>query len=146
MMKKLPFRVEEYEARVRKVKERMDAAGIEVLLVVTIIVILASLVVPRFAGLSKGAKLDAAKAQIDGNFSVALDLYELHNGSYPSTEQGLDALREEPTTDPAPPEWEKNITTSPRPSSLPTASNPNPSRSLSPLSPSWPLSNTSLSR
>lgn len=33
-MKKLPFRVEEYEERVRKVKERMDAAGLEVLLVV----------------------------------------------------------------------------------------------------------------
>ncbi len=32
-MKKLVFNVEEYGTRVRKVKERMDAAGIEVMLV-----------------------------------------------------------------------------------------------------------------
>jgi general secretion pathway protein G len=36
---------------------------------------------------------------------VALDSYRLDNGSYPSTEQGLAALRDRPTRDPAPTNW-----------------------------------------
>ncbi len=91
-------------------KQRLAAARagftlIEILLVVVIITILASLVVPRFAGQSQKARIGAAKAQIS-NFGVALDLYELHNGRYPTTEQGLEALRTEPTSDPAPEDWQ----------------------------------------
>jgi general secretion pathway protein G len=37
--------------------------------------------------------------------SVALDNYRLDNGSYPTTEQGLAALQEKPTRDPAPLNW-----------------------------------------
>ena len=92
-------------SRKKQLAARSGFTLIEVLLVVVIITILASLVVPRFAGLSQDARMRAAKAQIDGSFSVALDLYELHNGTYPTTEQGLNALRSEPTSAPVPQDW-----------------------------------------
>ncbi len=56
---------------------------IEILLVVIIIGILVSLVAPRLAGRSKEARKQAAKADIDGGLSLALDLYEVDNGVYP---------------------------------------------------------------
>ena len=63
------------------------AAGftlIEILLVVIIIGILVSLVAPRLAGRSEEARKQAAKADIDGGISLALDLYEVDNGRYPA--------------------------------------------------------------
>jgi len=36
---------------------------------------------------------------------VALDNYRLDNGTYPTTEQGLDALQEKPTREPVPLNW-----------------------------------------
>lgn len=71
---------------------------IELMLVVIIIGVLVSMVVPRLVGRSEEARIAAAKADIQGNISVALDLYELDNGKYPSTEEGLGALRIKPNT------------------------------------------------
>lgn len=62
---------------------------IEILLVVIIIGILVSLVAPRLAGRSEEARKQAAKADIDGGISLALDLFEVDNGKYP---QKLDDL------------------------------------------------------
>src|SRR3989338_1898582 len=62
---------------------------IEILLVVVIIGILASLVVPRLAGRSEDARLRAAKADVDGGLSLALDLYEVDNGAYPAQLEDL---------------------------------------------------------
>lgn len=56
---------------------------IEILLVVIIIGILVSLVAPRLAGRSEEARKQAARADIDGGISLALDLYEMDNGRYP---------------------------------------------------------------
>jgi general secretion pathway protein G len=78
---------------------------IEIMVVVIIIGVLAALVIPRFAGRTEQARITAAKTQIDSLFSAALDMYEADNGNYPSTEQGLLALRVQPTTDPAPKNW-----------------------------------------
>ena len=58
---------------------------IEILLVVIIIGILVSLVAPRLAGRSEEARKQAAKADIDGGISLALDLYEVDNGGYPAS-------------------------------------------------------------
>ena len=80
------------------------AAGftlVEILLVVVIISILATLVVPRFVGRSKEAQQAAAKVQIV-NFGTALDMFELDTGNYPTTEQGIEALIKEPTLPPVP--------------------------------------------
>ena len=89
-------------------KKRWNSRGftlIEILLVLMIISVLAALTVPNFLKQGKNAMRDAAKAEIDANLSTALDLYELDNGRYPTTEQGLQALITEPTTAPAPKKW-----------------------------------------
>jgi general secretion pathway protein G len=78
---------------------------IEILVVVIIIGVLAAMVIPQFAGRSEQARKAAAKTQIDSLFSSALDMYEADNGSYPTTDQGLQALRVEPTGEPAPKNW-----------------------------------------
>jgi general secretion pathway protein G len=78
---------------------------VELLLVVTIILILAGMVVPRMAGRTEQARRAAALADIETNIAVALDLYELDNGMYPTTEQGLRALISKPTSSPIPPNW-----------------------------------------
>lgn len=62
---------------------------IEILLVVIIIGILVSLVAPRLAGRSEEARKQAAKADIEGGITLALDLFEVDNGHYP---QKLDDL------------------------------------------------------
>jgi len=56
---------------------------IEILLVVIIIGILVSLVAPRLAGRSEEARIQAARADINGGLALALDLYEVDNGRYP---------------------------------------------------------------
>jgi len=78
---------------------------IELMLVVMIIATLAALVVPKFTGRADQAKTAAARVDIETNIPTALDLYELDNGFYPSTEQGLPALRSAPSTAPIPQKW-----------------------------------------
>lgn len=71
---------------------------IELMLVVIIIGVLVSMVVPRLAGRSEEAKIAACRADIHSNISVALDLFELDNGRYPTSEEGLAALRIKPAS------------------------------------------------
>lgn len=74
------------------------AAGftlIELLLVMVILGILAAVVVPKLVGRTDQAKIAAAQTDIS-NLSSALDAYEIDNGSFPTTEQGLNALVENP--------------------------------------------------
>jgi general secretion pathway protein G len=78
---------------------------IELMLVIIIITTLAAIVFPRFVGRAQQARIAAAKADISNNLAVALDFYEMDNGFYPSTEQGLEALREKPTSAPTPQNW-----------------------------------------
>ena len=80
--------------------EKRGFTLIELLLVVTIISVLAAMVVPRLVGRSEQARIAAATADIESNLSVALDLYELDNGTYPADLEGL--LRQ---PSPAPPNW-----------------------------------------
>ncbi|MSR77440.1 MAG: type II secretion system protein GspG [Candidatus Omnitrophica bacterium] len=71
---------------------KLNARGftlIEILLVVIIIGILVSLVAPKLAGRSEEARVQAAKADIDGGISLALDLYEVDNGRFPTVLQDL---------------------------------------------------------
>jgi general secretion pathway protein G len=76
----------------------------EVLLVLAILVILGSLVGYYFVGMQKRGYSDAAKAQI-GMFQQQLDLYHLDIGTYPSTAQGLAALRNPPADLANPAKW-----------------------------------------
>jgi len=70
---------------------------IEIMVVIAILALLAALVAPKIMGRSDDAKIADAKVQIK-NMETALKLYKLDNGVYPSTEQGLTALVEKPTT------------------------------------------------
>ena len=51
---------------------------------------------PRIAGRSEEARIAVAKADIEVNIATALKLYELDNGAYPTTEEGLNALLSAP--------------------------------------------------
>ncbi|MCK5580305.1 MAG: type II secretion system major pseudopilin GspG [Candidatus Omnitrophica bacterium] len=78
---------------------------VEILLVVVIIGVLAAMVIPNIAGRGEDARRAAAQADIDANLSAALDMYEMDNGKYPTTEQGLQALVTEPASSPVPRNW-----------------------------------------
>lgn len=78
---------------------------IEILLVVVIIGALAGMIVPRLTGRSEQAKETIAKADIMVNIPMAIKLYELDNGSFPTTNQGLESLVEKPSSPPVPRNW-----------------------------------------
>jgi len=69
---------------------------VEILVVIIIIGLLAALVGPKLFGKVSAAKLKATKAQIE-LFGSALDALRLDVGRYPTTEEGLKALREKPS-------------------------------------------------
>lgn len=74
------------------------AAGftlMELLLVLVIIGMLAALVGPTLYQRIKPAKQSAARAQLT-NFSTALDAFYVDCERYPTTQEGLAALRERP--------------------------------------------------
>lgn len=77
---------------------------IELMVVIVILGILAALIAPRIIGRTDEAKVTEAKVQIR-NFETAVKLYKLDNGSYPSTDQGLDALVEKPAIGEIPGRW-----------------------------------------
>ena len=77
---------------------------IELLVVITVIAILAGLVGPMVFRNVGDAKVSAARAQLE-LLSLALDQYRLDNDFYPSTAQGLAALRELPTGEPQARNW-----------------------------------------
>ena len=56
---------------------------IELMLVVIIIGVLSAMVVPRLAGRSEQARIQAAKTDINSSIPLALDLYEMDLGRYP---------------------------------------------------------------
>ena len=82
----------------RRGRLSMTSSGftlVELLVVMIIIGLLAALVGPRMFGKVDRARQQSAKAQIE-LFSTSLDAYRLDVGSYPTTEQGLEALRVAP--------------------------------------------------
>ena len=70
---------------------------VEMLLVLVILATLAAVVVPKFAGRSKQAKVTAAKSQIS-NLEIAIDLFEVDMGYYPKAGNDLRDLIEEPNS------------------------------------------------
>lgn len=79
-------------------RRRRSQAGvtlIEMLVVVTIIALFASIVGPRLFKAADGAKVTSARTQING-FNQALLLYKNSTGNFPTSQQGLQALRVKP--------------------------------------------------
>ncbi len=73
----------------------------ELLVVILIITILGAVVGVKLAGRPHEARHAAAVAQLE-NFRLALKLYHMDNGMYPTQRQGLQALVESSTVDPRP--------------------------------------------
>lgn len=83
------------------------AAGftlIEMLVVIVVIGVLAAIVAPEVFRNVGDANTNAARTQI-GQLGLALDQYRLDNHAYPSTVQGLAALRASPAAGGAPAAW-----------------------------------------
>jgi len=80
---------------------------IEVMVVVVILGILAAMIVPNIMSRPEQARIVKAKQDILA-IQSALDLYKLDNNTYPSTEQGLEALVRKPTIPPIPLHWKSD--------------------------------------
>jgi len=74
---------------------------LEVMVVIVILGILASMVVPNLMGNKDKADLQKAVSDIVA-LENSLDMYKLDNSIYPTTEQGLEALIQKPTSSPEP--------------------------------------------
>jgi len=74
---------------------------LEIMVVVVILGILATMVAPQILGRADDARITKAKSDIV-SLEAALDLYQLDNYVYPTTSQGLEALATKPTDSPLP--------------------------------------------
>ena len=86
---------------------------IEIMVVVVILGILASIVVPKIMSRPDEARIVKAKQDVLA-IQNALDLYKLDNGVYPSTDQGLMALVVKPSSNPIPRDWKPYIKSLPK--------------------------------
>ncbi len=81
---------------------------IELMVVMVIIGILASLIVPNVLDRADEARITAARTDVN-NLMQALKLYKLDNLRYPTAEQGLQALLTKPTVAPVPNNWKSYL-------------------------------------
>ena len=90
-----------------KRKRRSPDSGvtlIEMMVVLVIIGIVAALVVPNVIGRPDEARVAVAGADLRA-VAASLEMYRLDNRVYPTTEQGLSALTQRPTSQPVPVNW-----------------------------------------
>ena len=78
------------------------------MVVLVIIGVLAALIVPNVLDRADDARVTAARTDI-ANISQALKLYKIDNQSYPSAEQGLQALVSRPTVGTPPVNWRSTL-------------------------------------
>ena len=81
--------------RYHKFDDQQGFTLIELMVVIVILGILAGLIIPRIMGRPEEARRMKARVQIE-SIETSLKLYKLDNGTYPTTEQGLQALVEPP--------------------------------------------------
>jgi len=77
---------------------------LEIMLVVGIIVIILGVAVARLGNTTGIAKDMRVRADVQA-INTQLKLYESMNGFFPTTEQGIQALVTQPSTDPKPTRW-----------------------------------------
>ncbi len=86
---------------------------LELLVVIVILSLLAALLIPKFTGRVDEAKIETTKVQLK-EVKRALEMYRIDNGRYPTTEQGLKALVQKPTTEPIPKKWKQYLEAVPK--------------------------------
>jgi general secretion pathway protein G len=84
-----------------RIENRDGFTLLEIMVVVLIIGLLMTVLATNVFRRLGGAQADIARLQVS-KLSQQLELYKLDNGTYPTSEQGLDALVREPTTEPRP--------------------------------------------
>lgn len=92
-------------SRTKKIADEKGFTLVEIMIVVVIMMCLAGMVVPRLSGRSEQSKIAATKVDIEANIATALKLFELDNGFFPTTDQGLEALLRVPSKQPAAKNW-----------------------------------------
>ncbi|MFH0976662.1 MAG: type II secretion system major pseudopilin GspG [Spirochaetota bacterium] len=90
-----------------ELKSETGITLIEMVIAIAIIAILGIVAIPRLLDIPQKARIEAAKQQIR-LLDLALTQYELDNGTYPTTEQGLEALAKKPESEPAPNNYNAN--------------------------------------
>lgn len=89
----------------RSIRRRSAFTLLELMIVLVILVLLFAMVGPRLLGSQKKADIKAAKTQI-GNLESALELYAVDMRTFPSSEDGLQALIEPPSDERAAAKWD----------------------------------------
>ena len=90
-------------------RDRWQESGftlIEIMVVVVILAVLATVVVPKIMDRPGQARIVKAKQDIR-TIESALNLYKLDNYRLPTTDQGLEALVEKPSIEPEAPHWKQ---------------------------------------
>ncbi|MEE9147894.1 MAG: type II secretion system major pseudopilin GspG, partial [Candidatus Tectomicrobia bacterium] len=88
----------------RLIRNNAGFTLIEIMVVIIILGLLAAIVMPRIVGETDRARYEQAKIQMR-IIEDALKRYKLDNGRFPSTEQGLEALVQQPTVGVVPRQW-----------------------------------------
>jgi len=88
-------------ARLSTLRGNEGFTMLEIMIVITIIGIMSVVIVPRLMDMPQRARASKAQEMIS-SLELALDRYNLDNGNYPTSEQGLAALISEPSTEPLP--------------------------------------------
>jgi general secretion pathway protein G len=95
------------------VKKQSAFTLLEIMLVISIIVVLLGVAINKLVGNIDLAKATRVQADIQA-IGTQLKLYESMNGSPPTTEQGLQALVTQPSSDPRPQRWNQLLKEIPR--------------------------------
>ena len=77
---------------------------IEILLVILILAMLAGVAIVTFSGTREGAKIDTTKLMLT-EIETSLDIFNSHMNRYPTTDEGLDALRKKPADEEVAKKW-----------------------------------------
>ena len=93
-----------FDSAIRNPQSAIGFTLIELLVVLVVIAVLAGLVGPMVFRNVGDAKITATRAQLE-LFALALDQYRLDNDYYPSSVQGLEALRTAPAGEPEARNW-----------------------------------------
>ncbi len=95
-----------FPTRAEKTSRERGFTLIELMVVLAILGILAGLIIPKVMGRPDEARVKKTRIQME-SLETALKIYKLDSGNYPTTEQGLQALVEAPTTGTPPRNWKE---------------------------------------
>ncbi|MBC8238350.1 MAG: type II secretion system major pseudopilin GspG [Helicobacteraceae bacterium] len=79
--------------------QRKGFSLIELMIVIVILGLLAAMVMPSLTGKGEEAKRNLVCVQMKSIYNGALDMFKINNSMYPTTEEGLEALVENPDTE-----------------------------------------------